>query len=75
MKFYAVKNKVTGEFVKLGRNKRDQWKQFPTNVMRWNIPKEQLSDYEVHYFDLQQITPLRKYNSKGQIIKNVRYEL
>ena len=69
MKFYAVRHKLTGEFVNLGRQKRRSWGQFPTNVMKQNIPAEELSDYEVCFYDLQRIQPMRKYNFKKQIIR------
>lgn len=69
MKFYAVRHKLTGKFVNLGRQKRRSWGQFPTNVMKQNIPEDELLQYEICFYDLQVIPPLRKYNFKRQIIR------
>jgi hypothetical protein len=69
MRFFAVKHKVTGKIVKIGRAKRFAWDHFPTNVMKQNIPENELMDYEILLFDLQLIKPLRRYNMKRQIIK------
>lgn len=69
MKFYAVKHKPTGQYIKMGRAKRGGWEQFPTNVMKQNIPEAELMDYEIELFDLHTVKPLRRYNIKRQIIR------
>ncbi|NLR61099.1 hypothetical protein HGH93_23560 [Chitinophaga polysaccharea] len=69
MKIYAIRNKKTNDFVRLGRAKRFIWNQFPTNVMQHNIPAEELDGYLVDLFDLNAIEPTRTFTTKRKKVK------
>lgn len=68
MKFYAIKHKMTGTYIRIGRNKRFIWNQFPTNVIRYNIPEERRMEFEVEEFFLNYLEPVNKYTCDKQQI-------
>jgi hypothetical protein len=61
MKFFAIKHKLTGHYIRIGRAKRFIWNQFPTNVIRHNIPRERWMEFEIEEFDLESLVPVNSY--------------
>lgn len=69
MKIYAIRNLVTGNFVRLGRAKRYSWNHMPTNVIRHNIPSDERLQYVIDVFDLNRQEPIATYDTNKKKIK------
>lgn len=69
MKIYAIRNIETGDYIRLGRAKKYTWFHFPTNVMKHNIPEQDMTRYVVDEFDLHRMEPYRTYNHKRKKLR------
>ncbi|SEW21829.1 hypothetical protein SAMN05428988_3254 [Chitinophaga sp. YR573] len=69
MKIYAIRNRITGDYVRLGRAQRYIWNHFPTNVIRQNIPLAERANYEVDFYDLNWLEPTRTYTINKTVIR------
>lgn len=75
MKIFAIKHKPTNSYIRIGINQRYVWNQFPTNVIRHNIPPERRNEYIVEEFLLGDCVPLRKFTTDKSLISHQAWNL
>lgn len=75
MKIFAIRHKGTGKYIRIGNAKRYTWNQFPTNVIRQNIPFERRCEYEVDEFNLQKMEPFKTFTIDKTLIADISWNL